>query len=111
MIVEIERSNDMVVQQVFKPDGSLVRTQYGRIGDATSFKMAASIEAARKEIAPLVGKTVDRNGDVLIQKVTKNGEPVGYRHGSDELGWINVKTLAEARKAIGKDPVKKACEK
>lgn len=102
MIVEIERVGEQVIQQVTKPDGSLVRLQYGRPGDAGSFKQASSIEEARRELAPIVAKTVDRNGDLLVQKVNKNGKLVRYQHGNEALGWVPVATLTEARKAIGK---------
>lgn len=102
MIMEIERVGDMVVQQVVKPDGSLVRIQYGKPGDANGMTPAQTLEEAKKAIAPLVAKTVDRNGDLLVQKVTKNGVLAHYQHGSDALGWVPVATLAEARKAIGK---------
>lgn len=105
MIVELDRVGDVVIQQIVKPDGSLVRYQYGKPGDAASFQLVNSPDEARKALAPLVGRTVDRNGDLLVQKVTKAGEHVGYRHGSEALGWVHIKTLAEARKAIGKSKV------
>lgn len=97
MITEITRIGGMVVQQVTKPNGEVVRIQYGKPGDAGSFKQANSIEEARIAIIPLVAKTVDRIGDILIQKVTKNGDLMHYQHGSETLGWVVVKTLKEAR--------------
>ena len=98
MIMELDRVGDVVIQQVVKPDGSLVRYQYGKPGDAGSFQLVNSPDEARKALAPLVAKTVDRVGEILIQKVTKNGKLVHYQHGSEALGWVTVKTLAEARK-------------
>lgn len=103
MITEINRVGDMVVQRVSKPDGSLVRWQYGKPGDAASFKQVSSIEEGRKAIAPLVAKTVDRNGESLVQKVTKNGVLVHYQYNVSENGqFVICRTLAEGRKAIGK---------
>lgn len=47
-------------------------------------------------------KTVDRNGDLLVQKVTKNGVLHHYDYGNENLGWVSVASLADARNAIGK---------
>lgn len=102
MITEIERVGDKVIQQVSKPDGTVLRYQYGIPGDASSIIATDDLVEARMAIAPLVPKTVDRNGDLEVQKVTKNGKLVHYQHGSEALGWVVVKTLVEARKAIGK---------
>lgn len=103
-ILEMERVGDLVVQQVLKPDGSLVRIQYGKPGDACGMVLAASLDEAKKAIAPLVTKTIDRAGDLLIQKITKNDVLVHYQHGSEATGFTHVKTLIEARNAIKKVP-------
>ena len=102
MIMELDRVGDIVIQQVVKPDGSLVRYQYGKPGDAASFQLVNSPDEARKALAPIVAKTVDRNGDLLVQKVTKNEKFCHYQSGNAETGFTITSTLAAARKAIGK---------
>jgi hypothetical protein len=47
MIRIIDRAENVVVQKVTKPDGSLVRYQYGVPGDASTFKAAGSLTEAR----------------------------------------------------------------
>ena len=68
MIMELDRVGDVVIQQVVKPDGSLVRYQYGKPGDAGSFQLVNSPDEARKALAPLVAKTVDRVGDRTVMR-------------------------------------------
>lgn len=47
MIRIIDRNGEVVIQKVQKPDGTVLRYQYGIPGDATTFKHARSLTEAR----------------------------------------------------------------
>lgn len=47
MIKMIDRAGEVVIQRVQKPDGTILRYQYGVPGDAASFKHAGSLTEAR----------------------------------------------------------------
>jgi hypothetical protein len=50
MIIVVDRAGDVVVQKVVKPDGSLVRYQYGKPGDSSSIIHVNTLEEARQAI-------------------------------------------------------------
>ena len=50
MIFNVDRAGDVVVQKVVKPDGSLVRWQYGKPGDANGIVHVATLAEARQAI-------------------------------------------------------------
>ena len=52
-------------------------------------------------------RTIDRAGDVVVQKVTKpDGEFLRYQYGTPGELMQATKTLEEARLGIGKVPMK-----
>lgn len=102
MITVIEQQGELVLQQVTHPKtGELLRYQYGKPGDAASIIHVQTLEEGRRAIAPVIYTTVDRNGEMVVRKVTKNGKLVGYEYNIG-VGFIAVPTLVQARKAIGK---------
>lgn len=102
MITVIEKQGDVVLQQVTHPKtGEVLRYQYGKPGDAASIIHVQSLEEGRAAIAIPVCTVVDRNGDMVVRKVVKNGKVQGYEYDAGN-GFILVPTLVEARKAIGK---------
>ena len=104
MINEVYRVGELVVQQICKSDGTPLRYQYGKPGDASTFIHTQTMEEGRKAIIPPTLTLVDRNGEMTVHKVTKEGKLIGYRYNAGN-GGVDVPTLTEARKAIGKDKV------
>lgn len=50
MITIVDRAGDVVVQKVAKPDGTVLRYQYGKPGDASGIIHVATLTEARQAI-------------------------------------------------------------
>lgn len=50
MITVVDRAGDVVVQKVTKPDGTVLRYQYGKPGDFQLMAFAPTLEEARTAI-------------------------------------------------------------
>lgn len=50
MVINVDRKDDMLVQKIVKPDGTLVRYQCGVPGDASRIKPAVTLTEARQAI-------------------------------------------------------------
>jgi hypothetical protein len=102
MITEIQRVGDMVLQQVAKPDGTVLRYQYGKPGDAASIIHVQSLEEGRKALLPVAITIADRNGNAVVRRIVKNGN-VSYDWSIDGVEFVPAISFAAARHSIGKD--------
>lgn len=91
--------NGVVLQKVVHNNGAVLRYQFGIPGDASSMKIG-TLEEGKCAIIRTTYKVVDRNGEATVRKATK-GKRCWYEYNNGN-GFVEVPTLVEARKAIGK---------